>query len=78
MARIIVVDGGHARFVRPDADNTLRTVGSFDSASAHLSSHDIGFTGPAARSPAVDTRHAVGARHNLHAMDKERFIGLVG
>ena len=24
--RIVVVDGGHARFVRPDADNALHTV----------------------------------------------------
>ncbi len=77
--RIVIADGEHARFVQPDADNTLRTVGSLDSASAHLRSRDIGTDRPgrAFESGAV-ARHAVGQRHDLHAMEKERFLRLVG
>jgi len=41
-----VVDGEHARFVQADTDNTLRTVSSLDSASAHQRSHDIGTDRP--------------------------------
>jgi protein required for attachment to host cells len=77
--RIVIADGEHARFVQPDADNTLRTFGSLDSASAHLRSRDIGSDRPgrAFESGAV-ARHAVGPRHDLHAMEQEKFVRLVG
>ena len=37
----LIADGEHARFVAADADNVLRTSRSFDSASAHLASHEL-------------------------------------
>ena len=77
--RIIIADGEHARFVQPDADNTLRTVGSLDSASAHLRSRDIGADRPGrAFESGASARHAVGPRHDLHAMEEEKFIRLIG
>ena len=77
--RIAIVDGEHARFVQPDADNMLRTVGSFDSASAHLRSRDIGSDRPGrAFESAASARHAISARHDLHAMEKDKFVRLVG
>ncbi|HET6195485.1 MAG TPA: host attachment protein [Acetobacteraceae bacterium] len=77
--RIAVADGEHARFVEPDTDNTLRTVGSLDSVSAHLRSRDIGADRPGrAFESGTSAHHAVGQRHDLHAMEKEKFARLVG
>ena len=77
--RIAIVDGEHARFVQPDADNVLRTVGSLDSASAHLRSRDIGADQPGrSMESATTAHHAVGQRHDLHTMEKQRFVRLVG
>lgn len=77
--RIIIADGEHARFVQPDADNTLRTVSSLNSASAHQRSRDIGTDRPGrAFESGTTARHAVGPRHDLHAMEQERFVRLVG
>jgi protein required for attachment to host cells len=77
--RIAIVDGEHARFVQPDADNVLRTVGSLDSASAHLRSRDIGSDRPGrALESGASARHAVGPRHDPHAMEEEKFVRLVG
>jgi protein required for attachment to host cells len=76
---IVVADGEHARFVQPDADNVLRTVSALDSASAHLRSRDIGTDRPGRsfESSGV-SHHAVGQRHDLHTLEKERFARLVG
>ena len=77
--QIIIADGEHARFVQADADNTLRTVSSLDSASAHQRSRDIGTDRPGrAFESGATARHAVGPRHDLHAMEQERFVRLVG
>ena len=77
--RIIIADSEHARFVQADADNTLRTVSSLDSASAHQRSRDIGTDRPGrAFESGATARHAVGPRHDLHAMEQERFVRLVG
>ena len=77
--RNIIADGEHARFVQPDADNTLRTVGSLGSASAHLRSRDIGADRPSrAFESGATARHAVGPRHDLHALEEEKFVRLVG
>ena len=77
--RIVIADGEHVRFVQPDAANTLRTIGSFDSATAHLRSRDMGSDRPGrAFESGVSARHAVGQRHDLHAMEKEKFVRLVG
>ncbi len=77
--RIVIADGEHVRFVQPDADNALRTVGSFDSASAHLRSHDIGSDRPGrAFESGASARHAFGERHDPHAMEMQKFVRLVG
>ena len=77
--RIVIADGEHARFVQPDADNTLRTVGALDSTSAHLRSRDIGSDRPGrAFESGAAARHAVGPRHDPHAMEQEKFVRLVG
>ena len=77
--RIIIADSEHARFVQADADNRLRTVSSLDSASAHQRSRDIGTDRPGrAFESGATARHAVGPRHDLHAMEQERFVRLVG
>ncbi len=77
--RIAIADGEHARFVQPDADNVLRTVGALDSASAHLRSRDLGTDRPGrAFESSASAHHAVGPRHDPHAMEKERFAKLVG
>jgi protein required for attachment to host cells len=77
--RIVVADGEHARFVQPTAGNTLRTIGAVDSAWAHLRSHDIGSDRPGRSfESAASARHAVGPRHGLQALEKEKFVRLVG
>jgi protein required for attachment to host cells len=77
--RIAIADGEHARFVQPDADNVLRTIGSLDSSSAHLRSRDIGSDRPGRSFESGTTaRHGVGQRHDLHAMEMEKFVRLVG
>ena len=77
--RIIVADGGHARFIEPDADNTLRTIGAVDSVSVHLRSRDIGSDRPGRSfESAASARHAVGPRQELHALEKQRFVRLIG
>ncbi len=76
--RIAIADGEHARFVQPDGDNVLRTVESFDSSSAHLRSRDIGTDRPGRSfESGASAHHAVGQRHDLHTMEKEKFIQLV-
>jgi protein required for attachment to host cells len=78
MLLITIADGEHARFVQPDANNELRTISFIDSASAHLRSRDIGTDRPGRQSESATTaHHAVGPRHDLHAMEKERFAQLV-
>jgi protein required for attachment to host cells len=77
--RIAIADGEHARFVQPDADNVLRTIGSLDSSSAHLRSRDIGSDRPGRSFESGTTaRHGVGQRHDLHAMEMEKFVRAVG
>ena len=75
---IAIADGEHARFVQPDANNVLRTVQAINSASAHLRSRDIGSDRPGrAFESATSAHHAVGERHDLHRMEKEKFTRLV-
>ena len=76
--RIVIADGEHARFVQPDTNNTLRTISALDSAAAHLRSRDIGTDRPGRSfESAGGARHAVGPQHDLHALEKERFVRLV-
>lgn len=75
---ITIADGEHARFVEPDADNVLRTISSIDSASAHLRTRDLGTDRPGrAHESGNPAHHAVGQRHDLHLMEKEKFMQLV-
>jgi protein required for attachment to host cells len=75
---IAIADGEHARIVQPDDNNVLRTVQALDSASAHLRSRDIGSDRPGRSfESAASAHHAVGERHDLHAMEKEKFARFV-
>jgi protein required for attachment to host cells len=75
---IAVADGEHARVVQPNANNTLRTVQALDSASAHLRSRDIRFDQPGRPfDSASSAHHAVGRRHDLHVMEKDKFARFV-
>ncbi len=76
---IAIADGEHARFVQPDDNNVLRTVLAMDSATAHQLSRDIGADRPGRSfESATSARHAVGERHDPHAMEKDRFARFVG
>jgi protein required for attachment to host cells len=75
---IAIVDGEHARFVQPDGDNVLHTMCSLDSASAHMRSRELGSDRPGRSfESATAAHHAVGQRHDLHAMEKEKFARFV-
>jgi protein required for attachment to host cells len=75
---IAIADGEHARFVKPDENNVLHTVQAVDSASAHLRSRELGSDRPGRSvESATSARHAVGQRHDLHEMEKEKFARLV-
>lgn len=79
IVRIVIADGEHVRFVQPGVDNVLRTSGSLDSASAHLRSRDIGSDRPGRSfESGAGARHAVGQRHDLHKMEKKKFVHLIG
>lgn len=75
---VVLADGGHARFVRPRADNVLRTETAFDSPSAHKLSTDLGSDRPGASFHSdASARHSLSPRHDLHAMEKDNFAHLV-
>ena len=75
---IAIADGEHARFVQPDGNDALHTVHALDSASAHLRSRDIGSDRPGRSfESSGSAHHAVGQRHDLHTMAKEKFVRLV-
>ncbi|HUB13012.1 MAG TPA: host attachment protein [Acetobacteraceae bacterium] len=74
----LIADGAHARFVMADTDNVLRTVRSFDSASAHLESHELGSDRPGrVFESARPGSHGVTPRHDPHEMEKLRFADIV-
>ena len=74
----LIADGEHARFVAADADNVLRTMRSFNSASAHLATHELEFDG-AGRDfeSARPSSQGVAPRHWPHQMEKLRFADFV-
>jgi protein required for attachment to host cells len=75
---IAIADGEHARFVKPDDNNVLHTVQALDSVSAHLRSRELGSDRPGRSvESATSAHHAVGQRHDLHEMEKEKFARLV-
>ena len=75
---IAIADGEHARFVKPDGDNALRTLNALDSASAHLRSRDLGSDRPGRSfESSGSAHHAVGERHDPHRLEKDKFAHLV-
>ncbi|HVC60875.1 MAG TPA: host attachment protein [Acetobacteraceae bacterium] len=74
----LVADGEHARFVGADADNVLRTTRGFDSASAHLASHDLGSDRPGRSfESATPASHGVAPRHDPHRLEATKFAHFV-
>ena len=75
----VVADGGHARFVRPAPDNALHTVETFDSATVHHRSHDLGSDRPGRSfESGSPTRHGYTPRQDPHEAEQVRFARLVG
>ena len=71
---IVIVDGEHARFVRPAGDNALHTQQDIDSPAAHKRSADLGSDRPGAAFHSDSTaHHAVQPRHDPHTLEKEAF-----
>ena len=70
----VIADGGHARFLRPAADNALHTFDTIDSSTVHRRDHDL-VSDRAGRAfeSGSPTRHAFTPRHDPHDMAKERF-----
>jgi protein required for attachment to host cells len=74
----VIADGEHARFVRPAADNALHSDAAMDSFSAHKQSADLGSDHPGASSQSGSSAHHTFApRHDLHAMQKDKFARAV-
>lgn len=74
----LIADGDHARFVRADNTNVLRTFRRFDSASAHLTSHEIGTDRPGRSfESARPGSHGLTPRHDLHGLAKTSFAEFV-
>ena len=76
---IVIADGGHARFVRPQADNGLRTEEALDSAALHKQTRDL-VSDRAGRAfdSSSPARHALAARSDARTLEKGRFARLVG
>jgi len=76
---IVVADGEHARFVRSGPDNALHSEGAIDSISAHKRSSELASDHPGASfHTGSSASHAEAPRHDLHAMEKEKFAHLIG
>jgi protein required for attachment to host cells len=74
----LIADGEHARFVAADTDNVLRTSRSFDSASAHLASHELRSDRPGRSfESATPSSHGVVPRHDPHELEKTKFAHFV-
>ncbi len=70
----VIADGEHVRFIRPAADNALRTDAAMDSYSAHKRSAELGSDHPGASYHTGSTaHHALSPRHDLHLLEKEKF-----
>jgi protein required for attachment to host cells len=73
---VVIADGEHARVVTPSAPHgQFKTVLSFDSASAHMSSRDLGTDRPGrVHESASTTRHAITPRQDPHQAAKRDFM----
>jgi protein required for attachment to host cells len=74
----LIADGEHARLVTSDANHVLRTSLSFDSATAHKASHDLGSDSPGRSfESGGPTRHAMATKHDPHQLEKMKFARFV-
>ncbi len=74
----VIADGGHARFVRPAADNALHTYDAVDSVTAHKRDHDLVSDRPGrAFESGATGRHAYSPRVDPHELEKDRFAQTV-
>lgn len=75
---ILIADGEHARLLRPDEDNVLHVANSFDSATAHLMSHELVSDRPGRDfESARPGSHGVVPRHDPHVMQKVKFAHFI-
>ncbi|MDJ0514172.1 MAG: host attachment protein [Methyloceanibacter sp.] len=75
---VVIVDGGRARFVERDQQGRFRTISSFEAASLHMRSRDIGRDRPGRVFESADSsRHGTEPRHDPHETEKRRFVALV-
>ena len=75
---IVIADGGHARLVRPAADNALHTFEAIDSTSVHKHDRDLVSDRPGRSFESGQTaRHAYTPRSDPHEMAKEDFARLI-
>ncbi|MGH7067980.1 MAG: host attachment protein [Acetobacteraceae bacterium] len=75
---IVLADGEHARFVRPDRNNVLRTEWALDSLSAHRRSAELRTDRPgAAFHSDSSAHHALAPRHDPQALEQRKFAQLL-
>ncbi|GAN81835.1 host attachment family protein [Acidocella aminolytica] len=75
---IILYDGEHARFIRPNEANVLHTARTIDSKDAHHRSADLRSDRPGATFHSDSTaHHALTPRHDPHDMEKESFVRFI-
>jgi protein required for attachment to host cells len=75
---VVIVDSGRARFVERDEQGHFSTVSSFEAASLHMQSRDIGRDRPGRVYESADlSRHGTEPRHDPHETEKRKFVALV-
>lgn len=71
---IVIADGEHARFVRPDPNLALHTEQVIDSEKAHLRASALGADRPGATFHSDSSaHHALAPRHEPQALEQEKF-----
>ncbi len=73
---VLIADGEHARVVSPSPEHLqFATHSAFDSATAHLASHDLGTDRPGRSFESMGTlRHAITPRQDPHQAAKHDFL----
>ncbi len=75
---IVIADGEHARFVRPQENNSLHSENTFNTETIHERTSDLGTDRPGATyHDGSSAHHALAPRHDLHDMEKEKFGHLI-
>lgn len=73
---VIIVDGEHARFMKLNDRHALETIKALDSTTAHQLSREIGTDKPG-RGFGPAARHAFQPKHDLHQIEKDRFVRMI-